>query len=74
MNLVAVCQWYFLVLKVHENVRNAKKNLMSRQVITDNYLQDDLPGGVWKVSKTRDVSAHKLLFQLICTKTGLDLC
>lgn len=40
--------------QVHEHVRHAKKNLMSRQVITDNYVADDLPGGVWKISKTRD--------------------
>jgi len=30
---------------------------MTRQVITDNYVKDDLPGGVWKVSRTRDVSS-----------------
>ncbi|XP_060576472.1 golgin subfamily A member 6-like protein 22 isoform X2 [Ruditapes philippinarum] len=40
--------------QVHQHVRHAKKNLMSRQVITDNYVGDNLPGGVWKISKTRD--------------------
>ncbi|XP_045189455.2 trichohyalin-like isoform X2 [Mercenaria mercenaria] len=40
--------------QVHQHVRHAKKNLMSRQVITDNYVGDDLPGGVWKISRTRD--------------------
>ncbi|KAL4231869.1 Coiled-coil domain containing 15 [Mactra antiquata] len=40
--------------QIHEHIKNAKKNLVSRKVITDNYVGDNLPGGVWKVSKTRD--------------------
>lgn len=40
--------------QVHQHVRHAKKNLVSRQVITEHFIPDDLPGGVWKVSKTRD--------------------
>ncbi|WAR22254.1 hypothetical protein MAR_016228 [Mya arenaria] len=40
--------------QVHEHVRQAKKSLVSRQVITENYVKDDLPGGMWKISRTRD--------------------
>ena len=46
----------FFCFQVHQHVRHAKKNLVSRQVITEHFIPDDLPGGVWKVSKTRDVS------------------
>ncbi|XP_052250407.1 coiled-coil domain-containing protein 15-like isoform X2 [Dreissena polymorpha] len=40
--------------QVHRHVSHAKKNLVSRRVITENFVADDLPGGVWKISKTRD--------------------
>ena len=42
--------------QVHQHVRNARKNLVSRRVVTDKFVADDLPGGIWKVSSTRDVS------------------
>lgn len=48
-------------------MRNAKKSLVSRQVITDNYVKDDLPGGVWKISKTRDVSKEQSYVNYVFT-------
>ena len=36
--------------------REARRDLMSRRVITDQYEPDDLPGGVWREGPCRDVS------------------
>ena len=49
----------FVLLQVHQHVRHAKKNLVSRRVVTEHFIPDNLPGGIWKVSKTRDVSQYR---------------
>jgi hypothetical protein len=40
--------------KVKKLNKQARRNLSSRKVITEHYLHDDLPGGVWKTGCTRD--------------------
>ncbi|XP_067682101.1 coiled-coil domain-containing protein 15-like [Haliotis asinina] len=39
---------------VHEFTSEARRKLGGRQILTDNFISDDLPGGVWRVSHTRD--------------------
>ncbi|XP_069139453.1 trichohyalin-like [Argopecten irradians] len=40
--------------QIHKFTTQARKKLSSKQVITEDFIPDDLPGGVWKVSRTRD--------------------
>ncbi|XP_046332143.2 coiled-coil domain-containing protein 15-like [Haliotis rufescens] len=40
--------------QVHEFTSEARRKLGGRQILTDNFIRDDLPGGVWRVSHTRD--------------------
>ncbi|XP_046544405.1 coiled-coil domain-containing protein 15-like [Haliotis rubra] len=40
--------------QVHEFTSEARRKLGGRQILTDNFISDDLPGGVWRVSHTRD--------------------
>ncbi|OWF51416.1 coiled-coil domain-containing protein 15-like [Mizuhopecten yessoensis] len=40
--------------QIHKFTSQARKKLSSKQVITEDFIPDDLPGGVWKVSRTRD--------------------
>lgn len=43
------------LLQVHKLTNQARRQLAKKQIITDDFMADDLPGGVWKVSRTRDV-------------------
>lgn len=41
--------------QIHHFTNQARKRLGSRQILTEESFHDDLPGGMWKMSKTRDV-------------------
>ncbi|XP_062566864.1 golgin subfamily A member 6-like protein 22 [Saccostrea cucullata] len=41
--------------EVHKVTRQARSRLVSKQIITDDVISDGLPGGVWKVSVSRDL-------------------
>ncbi|XP_013415514.1 coiled-coil domain-containing protein 15-like [Lingula anatina] len=45
--------------QVHKYNRQARRQLCSRKVITEQFVPDDLPGGVWKVSSTLDHPATR---------------
>lgn len=45
--------------EIHRFTNQARRKLGSKKVITDDFIQDDLPGGVWKVSSTRDHPASR---------------
>ncbi|KAL3865154.1 hypothetical protein ACJMK2_006775 [Sinanodonta woodiana] len=40
--------------QIQKTIRHARRHLVSKKFITDNFVKDDLPGGIWRVSKTRD--------------------
>ncbi|KAL5022492.1 hypothetical protein ScPMuIL_001647 [Solemya velum] len=40
--------------KIHQFTNQARKRLGSRQILSEECIHDDLPGGMWKVSRTRD--------------------
>ncbi|CAH1796040.1 unnamed protein product [Owenia fusiformis] len=40
--------------KVHKSSRQARRNLSSRQVVNERFVADDLPGGMWRESATRE--------------------
>lgn len=48
-----------LFLQVHKLTNQARRQLAKKQIVTDDFMADDLPGGVWKVSSTRDVRLTK---------------
>lgn len=41
--------------EVHKVTRQARNKLISKQILTDDLISDGLPGGVWKVSVSRDL-------------------
>ncbi|KAK3610419.1 hypothetical protein CHS0354_016598 [Potamilus streckersoni] len=45
--------------QIHKTVRHARRHLISKKFITDNFVKDDLPGGIWRVSKTRDFPSSR---------------
>ncbi|XP_064651707.1 coiled-coil domain-containing protein 15-like [Lineus longissimus] len=45
--------------QVHKFMNEARKNLMSKKVIGENYQADVLPGGRWKESSTRERSVQR---------------
>ena len=45
--------------EVHKLTNQARRQLAKKQIITDDFMADDLPGGVWKVSRTRDHPASR---------------
>ena len=49
---------YPSIFQVRKFTHQARRNLLSRKVISDEFVADDLPGGVWKTSATMDVSLH----------------
>ncbi|CAC5418626.1 CCDC15 [Mytilus coruscus] len=45
--------------EVHKLTNQARRQLAKKQIVTDDFVADDLPGGVWKVSSTRDHPASR---------------
>lgn len=51
--------WF--VGQVHELHNRARKSLATKQILSENFEHDDLPGGVWRTGPTLDVSMFDLL-------------
>ena len=56
---------------MHQFTSQARKKLGSKQVVTDDFINDDLPGGIWRVSRTRDVRLKLKIFGI--RKTNINL-